>query len=193
MFTWLTGSLFWLGAVVLIIGLWLLISPASFLKTGNLLGRWVSTDSYFETLDRPRFQERAIYKYHRGFGALIFSGALYSMVILMMTETDIVIDQLPVIVNRHWSEWFYLTLYSILIGANGLAAVVGLLVFIRPSLIKGIEQVLNKWIGIEQKLKKLDERHEISLSILPGSPRLFGLAVSLAGIYMMLSLGILFL
>lgn len=194
MHIWLTGSLFWLGAVVMVIGLWLLAFPASFLKTGNLLGRWVSTDSYFETLDRPRYQERAIYKYHKVFGGLIFLGAIYSMVMLIMqVDVTMVIDQFPVIVDGFWSEWFYTVLYYLLLAANGFAVLAGIVVFIRPSLLKDIEAVMNKWIASEQRLRKLDERHEISLAILPGNPRLFGLAVTLAGAYIMLSMGILFL
>jgi len=185
---WLLASLFWLGVLTLVTGLWLLVHPASFLKAGSLLGRWVATDRYFSGLDRPRYQERWIYRHHYLCGGLILAGALYVLFMLVLqVQPAAVIAGLPVLINPFWSEWFYTAAYYLLLGANVLAVVAGMIVLVRPSLLKGIEQALNRWIDTERELKRLDRPYEISTAALTSRPRLFGLAVCLAGLYIMLS------
>lgn len=191
---WLINSMLILGVLIFFVGLWILVFPASFLRVGHSLSRWVTTEEYFEYLDKPRYQERLIYKHHRLTGSLIVLGALYTLVMLIL-NVDIasVSDKLPVVINPYWSVWFYSTTYYLLTGANMLAVLVGVVIFARPSMLKGIEQSLNKWVVTEQRLKKLDESHEIALEVLPGNPRLFGLAVTLGGLYIIMSMGIMLL
>ena len=193
--TWLTSTLFVLGSLVFLLGLWILLLPASFMKVGESLGKWVSTEKYFDAIDKPRYQEGLIYRHHRIAGSLIVLGAIYTLVMLItragIAEFSVL---LPVVINPYWSEWFYGTAYALLVGANVLAVAVGIIIFVRPSLLKGIEKTLNRWIIPERGLKKLDETHEISLDIFPGGrPRLFGLAVALGGLYIMLSMGVVLL
>jgi hypothetical protein len=189
---WLTSAMFGLGLLVFILGLWILILPARFLKTGQSLGKWVSTEEYFDAMDKPRYQESLIYRHHRIAGSLIVLGAAYTLLMLIArADISAFAGIFPTVINPFWSEWFYGALYSMLLVANMLAIVVGLIVLIRPSILKGIEMTLNRWIVPESRLKKLDEPHEISVDVFPGgNPRLFGLAVTLAGLYIMLSMTI---
>jgi hypothetical protein len=181
------------GVLVFLLGLWILILPSHFLKVGQSLSKWVTTDEYFNYLDKPHYQERLIYKYHRLAGGLIILGALYTLGILILKVDIGSISRLPVVISSFWSDWLYGTVYYLLIGANILAVAAGIIVFARPSMLKGIEQSLNKWVTTGQNLKKLDETHEISLEILPGNPRLFGLAVALGGLYISMSMGVMLL
>lgn len=191
---WLINSMFVFGVFIFLLGLWILILPAHFLKAGQSLSKWVTTDRYFDYMDKPHYQERGIYKHHRIAGALIVLGALYTLAMLLVKiDIGVVYAKLPVVINLFWSEWFYNTVYYLLIGANILAVVVGGIVFVRPSNLKGIEQILNRWVVTEQGLKRLDRTHEIAIEILPGNPRLFGLAVTLGGLYIILSMGIMLL
>jgi hypothetical protein len=114
--------------------------------------------------------------------------------LVLQIDIEVMAGRLPAVINPYLSEWFYSTVYYLLAIANLLAVVVGIVVFVRPSLLKGIEQTLNKWVTAGPGLKKLDETHEISLDVLPGGhPRLFGLAVALGGLYIMLSMGVVLL
>lgn len=187
---WLASSMLLLGALVFLLGLWILSVPDNFLKVAQMMSKWISTDQYFDYMDRPRYQERFIYKHHHVAGVLIVLGAMYTLVML---SGDVDIKKLPVIINSFWSSWIYNSFYYLLIGANLLAVAAGIVVFIRPSLLKGVEGSLNKWISTGDNLKKLDETHEISLDILPGNPRLFGLAVMLGGLYIILSMAVVLL
>lgn len=190
LYLWLVNSLLILGVVLFLLGLWILITPASFLRMGQAMSKWITTADYFEYLDKPHYQEREIYKHHRVIGALVFIGALYTLVMLALNmSVEAITIALPAVVNAYWSEWLYGSLYYILLTANFLTVIIGAVIFTRPSLLKGVERVLNRWIDPEGRLKKLDERHEIALEVLPGNPRLFGLAVTLGGLYIMLSMG----
>lgn len=191
---WLASSMFIVGMLLIALGLWILCLPEHFLRVGKSMSRWIATDHYFETLDRPRYQERFIYKHHFISGGLILAGALYTLVMLIIkVDFDAIPAAMPVVINRFWSEWFYMAFYYLLVGANLLAVLVGLVIIIRPSALKRIEEGLNRWVSTGQQLKKLDETHEIALEVLPGNPRLFGLAVMLGGLYIALSMAILLL
>ncbi len=188
---WAINSILLIGLLIFFIGVWILIMPHGFLKASKSLGRWISTDSFFDSLDRPRYQERFIYKHHRVAGALIITGAVYTL-FMMFERIDIsmLVSQLPQIGNRFWSEWLYGALYALVISANLLALLIGLIVLVRPSVLKILETHMNKWVVTGKDLKKLDKSHDIALDILPGNPRLFGLAVALGGIYIVISMAI---
>ncbi len=188
---WIANSLFILGVLIFLIGLCLIIQPSKFLQFGQSMGKWISTEKYFNSLDRPHYQERFIYKHHLIFGSLIIIGAIYTLYMLVFNVTvSMILVSLPEVINYFWSDWFYSTAYYLFIAAKTIALIVGIIILIRPSYLKGIETYLNKWIISDDKLMGLDEAHEISTNILPGSPRLFGLAVVLGGLYIMLSMAI---
>jgi hypothetical protein len=191
---WVINSIMMIGLLIFFIGVWILILPQGFLRAGKSLGRWISTDAFFESLDRPRYQERFIYKYHRIAGTLIIMGAGYT-IFMMFQRIDItmLVALLPQIGGRFWSEWLYGAIYALFICANLLAVMVGGIVLVRPSVLKLLETYMNKWVITGQDLKKLDQNHEIALDILPGNPRLFGLAVALGGIYIVISMAIMLL
>lgn len=191
---WLVNSMLILGCLLFILGLWILITPRMFMQAGQSLSRWVTTDEYFDYLDKPHFQEKYVYKYHRIAGGLIFLGGLYTLIMLIVNVgAEGMATALPALINGYWSQWLYGTLYYLLLVLNFLAMITGLVVLARPSLLKGVEKTVNRWIGSGQNLKKLDQTREISMEVLPGNPRLFGLAVTLGGIYIMLSMGVLLL
>ncbi len=186
---WLINSMLLLGGLIFLVGIWIIVLPQSFLDASKSMAKWVSTDGFFDSLDKPRYQERLIYKYHRIAGALIILGASYTMIILITgINIRMLVVQFPVIINRFLSEWFYGSAYMIMLVANALAVLVGIIVLVRPSLLKKIEGSLNKWISMGQGLKSLDDTHEIALEVLPGNPRLFGLAVALGGVYIVISM-----
>lgn len=192
---WLTSAMLGVGMLVFFLGLWILILPTRFLKTSQSLGKWVSTEKYFDALDKPHYQESSIYRHHRFAGSLIVLGAAYTLVVLITrVDINVMAAALPTVINLFWSEWLYGAIYILLTGANILAVVVGVVIFTRPSMLKSIENTLNTWMVTDRRLKKLDEVHEISIDVFPGgNPRLFGLAVTLGGLYIMLSMAVMLL
>jgi hypothetical protein len=186
---WLTNSLLILGLLVVAVGMWMLILPQHFLKTSAKLGIWVSTEDYFNTLDKPHYQERIIYKHHRIFGVLIVLGASYTLAVLLNMDLETIRTNVVNTVNSNWMDWINSAVFILIIFGNSIAIVFGIIMFARPSMLKDIENRLNKWIPTEEKLKKLDEVHEVPATILTGKPRLCGLIVVLGGVYILLSTG----
>ena len=184
---WMTSFLFILGLLVTAVGLWMLISPQQFLKTGMLLSKWVGTEGYFTSLDKPHYQERVFYKHHRVVGGMIVLGAAYTLAVLLKVDMETI---RPNLFNRNFSnvtDWLYSAAHFLIVGGNILAIVFGIVMFTRPSMLKNLEERMNKWIPTEEKLKKLDEIHNMPANILPGKPRLWGLIVILCGLYIVIS------
>ena len=184
MIAWLTTSLFCLGVLFIPVGLALIIFPAQVLAWGNYVNRWISTTAFFGALDVSRDHERFYYKHHRLFGGLIIVLAAVSIYMLAfyigLDATPPLLQKLAVSV---FSQWLLVTCYYILIGLCGLALVAGLVIFVRPSLLKSLEAWGNRWIDTQAPLKRFDEVHDIPTNILPGKPRLFGCFVLLGALY----------
>ena len=188
---WILLSLFWLGLLVALLGIFMVLFPGVIVRSSGRLNRWISTEPFFNSIDRPRRSERLFYRYHHIFGGLIVIGAAYCLLVAIryLDETQL-ISALPVIVNREVSSWLYTSLHYVLIAANAFALVLGFFVLIRPSLIKDFEMRANRWFGNEKLLQPLDRAHAIPEDRFPGNLRLFGVAVFLGGIFMMVNVSL---
>jgi hypothetical protein len=186
---WINSALFLLGILIVLLGLAMIIIPNKVHKFGERLNHWVSTDHFFNEIDKSRNSERFIYRHHRWAGGLIIIGAIYFIYIFLISrDIDLLMSYLPLIMNNKvLSEWIYQSLFYTLIFANFLCVIIGIFIFIRPSLLKGIEKNLNHWVDNEHVFKRLDKTHSIPEHVLPGNMRLFGFAVFLGGIYISLT------
>ena len=184
MISWLTTSLFCLGVLFIPVGLALILFPAQVLAWGNSVNRWISTTAFFGALDLSRDHERFYYKYHRFFGGSIMILAAISIYMLAFyTGMDATVASLQKLAVSLFGKWLLETCYYILIGLCGLALVAGLVIFVRPSLLKSLEAWSNRWIDTQGPLQRFDVVHEIPTNILPGKPRLFGCFVLLGALY----------
>lgn len=185
---WILVSLFWLGLLVAFLGILMVVAPGIIIRGGNSMNKWISTDIFFNSIDRPRRSERFFYRYHHVFGGLIIAGTAYCLFIAVNHVNQVqLIETLPIIFNRDISSWLYTGLYYTLIIANFFALIIGCFVLVRPSLIKEFEMRMNRWIGNENLLRTLDSSHAIPEDRFPGNLRLFGIAVFLGGIFIMLN------
>ena len=194
MIAWLTTSLFCLGVVFIPVGLALILFPAQVLAWGNSVNRWISTTAFFGALDLSRDHERFYYKHHRFFGGLIIILAAVSIYMLAYyIGLDATVAGLQKLAVSAFGQWLLVNCYYILISLCGLALVAGLIILIRPSLLKSLETWGNRWIDTQAPLKRFDEVHEIPTNILPGKPRLFGCFVLIGAIYIVYVTGIIIL
>lgn len=188
---WILLSLFWLGLLVALLGGLMVLTPGMIIRSSNTLNKWISTDAFFNSINRPRRSERIFYRYHLVFGTLILVGAAYCLIVAFIyIDQRSLIDALPVIFNRDVSSWLYTSIYYILLFANIFALVIGCFVLVRPSLIKDFELRVNRWFGNENLLRSLDNSHAIPEDRFPGNLRLFGIAVFLGGIFMVLNVAL---
>ena len=185
---WLSDALFWLGVCVAAFGSVLLIAPGYAIRLSKRLNHWVSTESFFHELDKPRYRERFFYRWHKLFGTVLVIASFY-ILYMMLFQTDIesAAAMMPIFKQKEVNEWLYEALQVFFIIVSIFVIFIGVAVVIRPSALKIIEERANRWVQSEQSLKKLDTEYTIPENILPGNVRLFGCLVMLGGIYIMAS------
>lgn len=189
-YLWMLHTLFWIGILLAFLGLALIIAPAQVLGTARTLNRWISTKPFFDSLNRPRYQERYFYRNHRISGTIIVVLSAICLYILVFYHSPAAITaQLIRTMETEFGRWLIVSLYYLLLGCLGVALLVGVVVLIRPSLLKSLEQWGNRWVDTDRELEGFDRVHEIPGHILPGRPRWFGLFVLLGALYILFSTG----
>lgn len=184
-YLWLQTALFWIGVLLVPLGLALILIPARVLATTSSLNRWISTKPFFDSVNRPHYQERLFYRHHRLFGLIIAAASLICLYMLgLYMEPQELITRLVTLAQSEFGKWLLASVYYLLLVCLFLAFITGMIVLFRPSLLKSLEAWGNRWVDTDRTLEQLDQVREIPTNILPGRPRWFGLFVLLGAGYM---------
>ncbi len=130
----------------LAVGVLLLANPPAAFALGERLNRWVDTSEFFRKLETPRSSERFFYRHHRIIGTLVTAGAamvLWRWVLAVPRATV-----KAVFAGRHLGpslDWMVPALDWILVALHAGVLVIGIVIFFRPSLLKGLEGPSNRW------------------------------------------------
>lgn len=175
-------------ALALFVGVMLLARPAALFTLNQYLSRWVDTQATFRALDEPRHLERFFYRHHRILGLLIVLGA-GSVLLRWALSYDR--GEVMALLGPRWvargMDWIPLALEAVLVGLHVLILGVGALIFIRPSLLKGVERAANHWqqapgaARLDSVVADLD-------STVEGAPRVSGLLLVLSASWCLLAL-----
>ena len=181
-------SLFIIGLILLPLGFSFLFIPEKTLKVTKKLNHWVSTEPFFHILNKPRYQEKFIYRYHRIFG-LIFTvvSTMCLYMLLFYTDTSVLIKNMSLLTYTAFGDWLLESLFYIFVAANILALIIGLITFFRPSILKSFESIANKWVDTDKKLEVLDKTRSFPESIFLKNPRIFGLFVILGATWIIIN------
>jgi len=183
-YTWMLNFLFVIGVLLIPVGMGFMLIPEKIFKVAIKLNRWIATDHLFHRLNAPIYKERFFYRHHRVFGALvIIASTLCLYMLTFYIGIDSVTDNLVKLAESEFEKWLFVILYYLLIAAIILAIIFGTIMTIRPSTLKSFEAWGNHWVDTEESLKMLDKKQDLPDRILPGNPRIFGLVVTLAAIY----------
>ena len=175
-------------ALAFVVGVLLLARPQALFALNAWLSRWVDTGSTFQMLDRPHHLERFFYRHHRALGAMIVTGAGYVLWswAFAYDRSDVV-----AILGRRWIsaglDWVPAALEVAVVALHGAILAVGLMVFFRPSLLKGLERTANRWqdgpatTRLDSVVGNLDGTFE-------GHPRISGLVLLVSAFWCLLAL-----
>ena len=175
-------------ALAVVVGVLLLTRPQTLFALNARLSRWVDTRATFQVLDQPRHLERFFYRHHRALGAMIAAGAAY-----VLWAWAFAYDRSDVadILGRRWVtaglDWVPAALEVVVVSLHAAIFVVGVLVFFRPSLLKGLEQKANRWqdgpptTPLDSVVGTLDGTFE-------GHPRVSGLILLVSAFWCLLAL-----
>lgn len=176
----------WIGSFAgILVGAWLLFRPQQIVHLNQYLSRWVGSDKLGMVLDRPRWIDRFFYRHHRLLGAGVFVGATAVLYIFLFHYKLRTISGF--IPRGYW--WLSDAVMSMIIIGSVIAALVGLIVLIRPSLLRDLEKSTNRWISTEQLHARFNVMNLSIEKSLLRHHRVAGASILVGSLYISIALG----
>lgn len=147
-----------LGALLgILLGLLLIFRPQSMHAVNGMANRWISTRHLNQMLDRSVSVEHWFYHHHRPVGMAAVLGATYILIYFgLLFDREVAVRHLGNLGPVHLFEGLLDALVlSSLLGA-AVAFMVGLFLWLRPSLLRDIEVEANRWVSTRRATKVLD-------------------------------------
>lgn len=143
------------------VALALIYRPALYERISLAANRWVSTRHYTRAADRMLSLESWFYRHHRVLGMLVCVAAVYLLVHFgLLFDRVAAMQQLPHMLPLKLKLPVVEGLLDalVLVSLTGAAAAlfVGLLLWLRPSLLRGFEDASNQWISTRRAERMLD-------------------------------------
>ncbi len=143
-----------------ILALLLIFKPQFLERFSRVANRWISTRHISLLLDRSFSIERWFHQHHRAVGILIVLGSSYILIYY-----GLLFDKANTL--QRWNGMLPAQLLEVLLNAMVVAALVagavaliaGLFFWLRPSLMRGMEEEANQWISSRRATKVLDAPH----------------------------------
>lgn len=162
-------------------GLWLVVSPVMAQRFAKGADRWVTSDAFLERLNQPLGHPRFFYRHHRLAGILIAAGAAWCLWRWAVAYNRAgVISSLDRHIVSYGLDWMVAAIEWSYVGANALILVFGLVVTVRPSLLKTPERWADRWVRVPAVGNTLDRRYHPLENAVESHPRLLGGLVALA-------------
>ncbi|MFZ2525184.1 MAG: hypothetical protein WAW87_07695 [Candidatus Ferrigenium altingense] len=162
-FLWRALAIFLLiGATMgVAVSLLLIFKPHLLARTSRMANRWISTSRMDQLLNRSIGMEQWFYQHHRLLGILITFGACYILVYFgLLFDKPATLQSL----SGYAPNWLRDILLDALVLAALIGAVValfvGLFLWLRPSLLRGIEESANQWISTDRAVRALEVPHD---------------------------------
>jgi hypothetical protein len=160
------------GLFALVAGLMLLLAPRRTL--GSPLGRRLVQADVTKVFDRRFVIERRVYRRHRWAGAFVVVGALAGASLLWLFQTS---QAAALAASTALGPIGLRVLALVSMVLILLVLVVGVLLFVRPSALKGMEAKANRWIHLG------DSRPNAFMQgLVLRAPRVTGLLLFAAGL-----------
>ena len=178
------------GLIGLVTGLALIFNSALVQRISQRMNVWVSTRQAMRPLDAPIEVERAIYRSHRLIGILILAGALFTLYVLVIRfDAAHVVNALAKLFKLGVAPWVAESLRIFLIVVNAVAVLIAAVMIIRPSALKGVEAWANRSYSGRQATRAWEIPRAGPDALVWAHPRLIGAVLSVAGIYVVLTMG----
>jgi len=139
------------------LALLLILKPQYLERINRVANRWISTRQMNKLLDRSIDIEHWFYRHHRLFGLLAMLGAGYILIYFgMLFDKPAAMQHLA----GHMPSTLLDGLLDAVVLAMLTGAVValfaGLFLWLRPSLLRGIEEGANLWVSLRRTTRPLD-------------------------------------
>jgi hypothetical protein len=156
---WRTLAIFLLvGALLgIALGLLLIFRPQLLAKINRLANRWISARRVSRMMDQSLSIEHWFYQHHRATGVAVVLGAIYIFIYFgMLFDKALMLQRLSSKVPARLLDGLLDALVlSSLTGAM-VALIAGVFLWLRPSMLRGIEEQANLWVSSRKATKILD-------------------------------------
>ncbi len=171
-------------AFALVYGVALLAAPSRTLRFNESASRWFSTRSMQIALEKPHDLQRLVYRRHRWIGVLLLVGGGYVLWILLARyDPSLVTASLKRSLSPRLAGAILDAAWWLLVPANALAVLVGIVMFARPSLLRGVESFANREVSTEAVGTMLDGVYSAPDRLIRTYPRLIGVVIVIASLY----------
>ena len=181
------GMIFLCGGSILgmIIGAAMLFAPHHVSRVNKDMSKWVETSGVEAALDKPHWTERVIYRHHRLVGLLLLAGAGFVLKAFFFGNG---LNSLAARVGVDMQVVIHAAANIFIIGAI-LAALVGIIMLTRPSLLKEIENSANRWVATDAISRFFNHMNPATDHLLMRYRRFTGWFLMLGGLYIAVVLG----
>ena len=176
------------AALSLLYGLWLIIKPKSALALNNKINKSFSMRKSTKVLESPISVERFVYRHAKITGTLLMAGALY-LFYLLNWQLDFVrlAQTLPNLTPLVW-EWLLQAFLIFFLIVAVVVFLLGLLILVRPSLLKPLETKANIWISTRQNMQFMNEELGQADRLLTHFPRQLGVIIVIVSTIILLNI-----
>jgi hypothetical protein len=146
------------GALLgVLLGLLLIFKPQLVERLNRVANRWISTRHINRWLERSVSVEHWFYKHHRAIGATVVLGASYVFVYFgILFDKAYTLDRLK---GKFPAQLLDVLLDALVLGSlvGGVVALIaGLFLWLRPSMLRGMEEEANLWVSTRRATKIFD-------------------------------------
>ena len=151
-----------LGALLgVMLGLLLIFRPQLVKRLSNAANRWVTTRHLNRWLDRSFSIEHWFYQRHRATGIVIVAGATYILVYFgMLFDKAHALQHLGGRLPPQLLDGLLDALVLCSLVGGAVALIVGLFMWLRPSMLRGFEEQANRWVSTRRATRVLDVPHD---------------------------------
>ncbi|MDD5385005.1 MAG: hypothetical protein PHG89_09015 [Gallionella sp.] len=167
------------------VSLLLIFKPHLMARVNRVANRWISTRHLDQLLDRSVSIEQWSYQYHRPLGMLITFGACYILVYFgLLFNKASALQRLSGYVPVRLLDGLLDALALASLSGAAVALFVGLALWLRPSMLRGIEESANQWISSRRATRVLDIPRDQVERFVAGHAQRVGWLLLLGSIYL---------
>lgn len=169
----------------ILLGLLLVFKPELMERINRVANRWISTRHIERLLDRSFSIEHWFYRHHRVLGIAIVLGALHILIYFgFQFDTAYALQHLSSKVPVKLLDIPLDVLKLFLLIGAAVALMAGLIVWLRPSVLRGMEEGANQWVSTRRATKVLDVPHDQLERFVTRHARQIGWLLLLGSIYL---------
>ena len=174
--------------IALVFGLGLIFAPSFTLKFNEKINTRISLREKTKAIETPIHSEPFFYKHSKVSGAILVLGSLFVLYTLATFNVYSLVPYLPKSISPTAWDWLLQAGQIFLYITCSFILLFGLVVFIRPSQIKNLEEVANRWISTRQRFSKMSSEINTANKLVNTYPRVFGSFITLLSLIVLIFL-----